>query len=151
LPQRVPGAAFEAETGHPLPPPGHAPVNERPYRPAEGTEAGRRRGGPGVGDDPAEAEETPGYVVHLPVRVDDAESAARLAYTVASSLAFLPELDPGETTVSHADDQNNRRRVFCDLPLPDRSRCPRRYAHPGPCGPVGSDPGGPVPAPRDHP
>jgi hypothetical protein len=53
---------------------------------------------------------------------------------VAVSLGFLPELDAGETTVSTADDQNNRHRVFCDLLLPDRSRCPQRYEHEGPCG-----------------
>ena len=50
------------------------------------------------------------------------------------SLGFLPELDAGETSVSTADDQNNRHRVFCDLLLPDRSRCPQRYEHEGPCG-----------------
>ncbi|MEV0152560.1 hypothetical protein AB0H57_02310 [Micromonospora sp. NPDC050686] len=109
------------------------PVNERSYRrwaePAAevlrfpSRPAGRSRD-----------EEEPGYVIHLPIRVADLATAAALAGTVAVSLGFLPELDAGETTVSTADDQNNRHRVFCDLLLPDRTRCPQRYGHEGPCG-----------------
>nr|WP_184539724.1 hypothetical protein [Micromonospora polyrhachis] len=134
------------------------PINERPYRrpPDPGSPA------PATGETPAPAAtETPapaetsvrpaalascdqqedesGFVIHLPIHVNDLETAARLAYTVAGSLAFLPELDPGETTVSIADDQNNRHRVFCDRLLPDRTRCPRRFEHSGRCEPV--DPG----------
>ncbi|MBY8875425.1 hypothetical protein K7640_26675 [Micromonospora sp. PLK6-60] len=109
------------------------PVNERSYRrcaePA--AEALRPLSRPaGRGRD----EEEPGYVIHLPIRVADLATATALASTVAVSLGFLPELDAGETTVSTADDQNNRHRVFCDLLLPDRSRCPQRYGHEGPCG-----------------
>ncbi|MFC7550531.1 hypothetical protein [Plantactinospora sp. GCM10030261] len=90
-----------------------------------------------------DVEDDPGYVIHLPVRVGNVDSALRLARAVAGALDFLPELDPGETTVSMVDDQNNRRRVFCDLLLPDRSRCPQWYAHRGPCGP---GPAAPTPA-----
>ncbi|SCL21142.1 hypothetical protein GA0070616_2217 [Micromonospora nigra] len=79
-------------------------------------------------------EEVPGYVIHLPIRVGDLASATALAGRVATSLGFLYELDAGETEVSGADDQNNRHRVFCDLLLPDRSRCPQRFDHEGPCG-----------------
>nr|WP_320067882.1 hypothetical protein [Micromonospora sp. RTGN7] len=82
---------------------------------------------------PRDEEET-GYVIHLPIRVADLATATALAGKVAVSLGFLPELDAGETTVSTADDQNNRHRVFCDLLLPDRSRCPQCYDHEGPCG-----------------
>ncbi|MEV4755811.1 hypothetical protein AB0J86_11965 [Micromonospora sp. NPDC049559] len=111
------------------------PLNERSYRrgsdplqhfrPPPHT-AGRAPGG--------REDDEPGYVIHLPIRVHDLAAATRLAYTVAGSLAFLHELDPGETTVSTADDQNNRHRVFCDLLLPDRSRCPQQYEHYGACG-----------------
>jgi hypothetical protein len=108
------------------------PINERSYRrclePAEAIRALVRPGERGPD------EEEPGYVIHLPVRVADLAAATALAGTVATSLGFLSELDAGETTVSTADDQNNRHRVFCDLLLPDRSRCPQRYDHEGPCG-----------------
>ena len=106
------------------------PLNERPYRqPAEALRTLVRPAGP-----PNRDEEEPGYVIHLPVRVADLAAATALAGTVATSLGFLSELDAGETTVSTADDQNNRHRVFCDLLLPDRTRCPQPYEHEGPCG-----------------
>ncbi|GAB3796374.1 hypothetical protein [Micromonospora zhanjiangensis] len=153
LPRRQPGAALEAEVGHPVPPVGTLPLNERvywqvtdpagPFRPS--SRAGVRTVAP-------PSEEDPGYVIHLPVRVGDVEAATRLAYTVAGSLAFLVEVDPGETTVSTVDDQNNRIRVFCDLLLPDRSRCSRRYAHDGPCGQPDPDAeNGAVALPRPRP
>lgn len=123
-----------------------APCNERPYRrPAEPVEPLRMRVRPldrGLDD------EEPGYVIHLPVRVLDLAQATALAGWVADSLGFLPELDAGETTVSTADDQNNRHRVFCDLLLPDRSRCKQRYGHSGPCGEV---PAAPEPRPVSGP
>ncbi|ABP56777.1 hypothetical protein [Salinispora tropica] len=83
---------------------------------------------------PPRDDEEPGYVVHLPIRVADRAAAIALAGTIATSLSFLGAVDAGETTVSTADDQNNRHRVFCDLPLLDRSRCPRPYDHAGTCG-----------------
>ncbi|MEU6022509.1 hypothetical protein [Micromonospora sp. NPDC047134] len=104
---------------------GRLPVNERSYR----------RPVDPPGPEPLEArEEDPGYVIHLPIKVTDLTTATSLAGWVATSLNFLPELDAGETEVSTADDQNNRHRVFCDLPLPDRTRCPQPYDHHGPCG-----------------
>jgi hypothetical protein len=113
-------------------PVGGLPVNERSYRrcaePAEMLRALSRSGERGRDDD------EPGYVIHLPIRVADLAAATALAGTVAVSLGFLLELDAGETTVSTADDQNNRHRVFCDLLLQGRSRCPQRYDHEGPCG-----------------
>ncbi|SCL62092.1 hypothetical protein GA0070606_3560 [Micromonospora citrea] len=110
---------------------GGLPINERSYRRFVDPVEVR------VADRPAARgrdEEEPGYVIHLPIRVADLAAATALAGTVATSLSFLPELDAGETTVSTADDQNNRHRVFCDLLLPDRSRCPQPYEHGGPCG-----------------
>ncbi|GAA2714803.1 hypothetical protein ACFY2R_08545 [Micromonospora olivasterospora] len=108
------------------------PVNERPYRRfADPGEPLRVLGRPA--ERPRD-DEGPGYVIHLPVRVADLAAATALAGTVAVSLGFLRELDAGETTVSTADDQNNRHRVFCDLLLPDRSRCPQPYDHEGACG-----------------
>lgn len=129
-------------------PAGGLPINERSYRRcAEPNEVLRtlNRGG---GRD----EEEPGYVIHLPIRVADLSAATALAGTVAVSLGFLPELDAGETTVSTADDQNNRHRVFCDLLLPDRSRCPQPYDHEGPCGELPTAPEQrPAPRPTSGP
>ncbi|MFI7578201.1 hypothetical protein [Micromonospora sp. NPDC049497] len=108
------------------------PVNERSYRrlaePVDVLHVLDRRGERGRDD------EGPGYVIHLPIRVANLAAATALAGTVATSLSFLGELDAGDTTVSTADDQNNRHRVFCDLLLPDRSRCPQPFEHGGPCG-----------------
>ncbi|MDX5458605.1 hypothetical protein [Micromonospora tulbaghiae] len=116
-----------------------APFNERSYvPPVEGVRTLPRSGGK------RRDEDEPGYVIHLQVRVPDLTAATALAGTVATSLGFLLELDAGETTVSTADDQNNRHRVFCDLLLPDRSRCPQRFEHEGPCGE-------PPPAPEPRP
>ncbi|TDC77672.1 hypothetical protein E1193_22050 [Micromonospora sp. KC606] len=113
-------------------PGGGLPVNERSYRrhaePQEVLRVLNRS------HDRARDEDEPGYVIHLPIRVADLAAATALAGTVATSLGFLAELDAGETTVSTVDDQNNRHRVFCDLLLPDRSRCPQPYDHDGPCG-----------------
>ncbi|MER7418025.1 hypothetical protein ABT346_14795 [Micromonospora peucetia] len=131
---RRPGSGFSGE------PEGSAglPVNERSYRRfAEPVEAVRSVGRPGLG---GRDEEEPGYVIHLPIRVADLRAATALAGTVATSLSFLTELDAGETTVSSTDDQNNRHRVFCDLLLSDRSRCPQPYEHGGPCGEVPTPP-----------
>ncbi|WP_433530238.1 hypothetical protein ACQPYA_29350 [Micromonospora sp. CA-263727] len=115
---------------------GRLPVNERSYRrPADPASAAE----PAAGRD----DEGPGYVIHLPIRVADLAAATALAGRVATSLNFLPELDAGETEVSTADDQNNRHRVFCDLLLPDRTRCPQPYDHRGPCGELP-----PTPEPR---
>lgn len=79
-------------------------------------------------------DEPPGFVIHLPVAAKDLASACRLAAALGGSLAFLPTIDTGGTTVSAEDHQNVRHRVFCDLLLPDRSRCPQRHRHEGPCG-----------------
>ncbi|WP_410814702.1 hypothetical protein [Micromonospora sp. 067-2] len=137
---RRPGSFGEA--GVPV---GGLPVNERSYRrlpePTEVARASR----------PAERtrdDDEPGFVIHLPIRVPDLAAATALAGRVAVSLGFLPELDAGETTVSNADDQNNRHRVFCDLLLPDRSRCPQGYEHQGPCG---ESPAAPEQRPAPHP
>ncbi|WP_431919929.1 hypothetical protein [Micromonospora wenchangensis] len=124
------------------------PMNERSYRRcAEPTEVLRMLGRPG---ERSRDDEEPGYVIHLPIRVADLAAATALAGTVATSLGFLVELDAGETTVSTADDQNNRHRVFCDLLLPDRSRCPQPYDHAGQCGELPTAPEQ-RPAPRPSP
>ncbi|MBX7264798.1 hypothetical protein KIF24_01160 [Micromonospora sp. Llam7] len=116
---------------------GRPPTNERSYRrPAESGTSAEPAGG--------REEDGPGYVIHLPIRVTDLAAATALAGRVATSLNFLLELDAGETEVSTADDQNNRHRVFCDLLLPDRSRCPQPYDHTGPCGEL-------PPAPEQRP
>ncbi|GGO13115.1 hypothetical protein [Micromonospora parathelypteridis] len=136
------------------------PNNDRPRRPGSLFEAGGQVGGQSINErsyrrmpeqaevarapsHPAERardEDEPGFVIHLPIRVPNLTAATVLAGRVAVSLGFLPELDAGETTVSNADDQNNRHRVFCDLLLPDRSRCPQGYEHEGLCGEVPAAP-----------
>ncbi|MDM4721316.1 hypothetical protein QTQ03_17525 [Micromonospora sp. WMMA1363] len=117
---------------------GGLPINERSYRRfAEPFDVVRVLAQ--TADRPRD-EDGPGYVVHLPIRVADLAVATAMAGTIATSLSFLGEVDAGETTVSTADDQNNRHRVFCDLPLPDRSRCPQPYDHGGPCGDVPAAP-----------
>jgi hypothetical protein len=63
----------------------------------------------------------------------DLAAAIRLARVVARSMSFLPQADPGETTVSEEDDQGVRHRVFCDLLLPGGRRCLLRADHDGPC------------------
>ncbi|MEU8156967.1 hypothetical protein AB0B94_25160 [Micromonospora sp. NPDC048986] len=126
------------------------PINERSYRrQPEQAETAR------VPSQPAERtreDDEPGFVIHLPIRVPSLAAATVLAGRVAVSLGFLPELDAGETTVSNADDQNNRHRVFCDLLLSDRSRCPQGYEHEGRCGELPAAPEQrPVPRPASGP
>ncbi|MCO1596795.1 hypothetical protein M8C17_16690 [Micromonospora sp. RHAY321] len=136
-----PGAVGQVDA-----PVGSLPVNERSYRRVpEPTEVARVTSRPA---ERARDDDEPGFVIHLPIRVPDLAAATTLAGRVAVSLGFLPELDAGETTVSNADDQNNRHRVFCDLLLPDRSRCPQGYEHQGPCGEL---PTAPEQRPAPHP
>ncbi|MDG4784309.1 hypothetical protein O7614_32110 [Micromonospora sp. WMMD961] len=131
---RRPGSAVETGGG----PVGGHPVNERSYRRMpEQAEVARTPIHPA---ERARDDDEAGYVIHLPIRVPSLAAATVLAGRVAVSLGFLPELDAGETTVSNADDQNNRHRVFCDLLLPDRSRCPQGYEHEGLCGELPATP-----------
>lgn len=74
------------------------------------------------------------YVIHLPVAVADLAAAQRLARLVARWVSFLPQADPGETTVSEEDNQGVRHRAFCDLRLPGGRRCLLAVDHDGPCG-----------------
>lgn len=80
--------------------------------------------------------EVPRFVVHLAVATADLAGAANLACALVRSLAFLPEIDGGETTVSEEDNQGVRHRVFCDRLLPNRRRCALRHAHAGRCRPI---------------
>lgn len=73
------------------------------------------------------------FVIHLPVVVADLDAAGRMARMVARSLSYLPMVDPGETTVSYEDEQRVRRRVFCDLPMPNGRRCLLAADHDGDC------------------
>ncbi|GAB3984538.1 hypothetical protein V1634_11090 [Plantactinospora veratri] len=84
-------------------------------------------GSPGRGD------AVPGHVIHLPVAVHTLHAATELAARLAESLAFLPELDAGEVTVSAEDAQHERYRVFCDRLLFGSGRCGEREGHRGPC------------------
>ncbi|MDG4788729.1 hypothetical protein O7626_22860 [Micromonospora sp. WMMD1102] len=84
-------------------------------------------GSPGRGD------AVPGHVIHLPVAVATLHAATELAARLAESLAFLPELDAGEVTVSAEDAQHERYRVFCDRLLLGTGRCGEREGHRGAC------------------
>ncbi|XTZ13973.1 hypothetical protein ACQSSU_20970 [Micromonospora echinospora] len=73
------------------------------------------------------------FVIHLPVIASDLPGAVRLARVLARWARVLPYTDPGETTVSHEDEQGVRHRVFCDARMPDGRRCLLRVHHNGPC------------------
>jgi hypothetical protein len=75
------------------------------------------------------------YVAHLPFTAADLPAARHFTGTLARSLAFLDEIDPGEVTVSAEDDQGTRHRVFCDRRLDGGRRCQRRADHDGQCLP----------------
>ncbi|MFY1672188.1 hypothetical protein ACN27G_19840 [Plantactinospora sp. WMMB334] len=83
--------------------------------------------------DAGPGEPAPGHVIHLPVAVSTLDAATELAALLAESLAFLPELDAGEVTVSAEDAQHERYRVFCDRLLFGSGRCGEREGHRGPC------------------
>ncbi|MEQ4304496.1 hypothetical protein ABNF97_24485 [Plantactinospora sp. B6F1] len=89
---------------------------------------------------PGHDDAVPGHVIHLPVAVPTLHAATELAARLAESLAFLPELDAGEVTVSAEDAQHERYRVFCDRLLFGAGRCGEREGHPGACvaGPPGT-------------
>jgi len=86
-------------------------------------------------DDSGRGDAAPGHVIHLPVFVQTLGAATELAAWLAESLAFLPELDAGEVTVSAEDAQHQRYRIFCDRLLTGGRRCGEREAHPGACVP----------------
>ncbi|WFE58245.1 hypothetical protein [Micromonospora sp. WMMD712] len=73
------------------------------------------------------------YVVHLTVAADGLPAARLLARAIGRSLAFLPELVLGETTVSEEGAPDAQHQVFCDRRLGGRRRCVRRVDHAGGC------------------
>ena len=97
-------------------------------------------------DEPGRGE-APGHVIHLRVTVPTLDAATELAALLTESLAFLPELDAGEVTVSAEDAQHERHRVFCDRLLAGGGRCGEREGHAGPCT-AGRDGGAASPRPR---
>lgn len=73
------------------------------------------------------------FVVHLTVAADDLTAARLLARAIGRSLAFLPELVLGETTVTEEGATDPQHQVFCDRRLGGRRRCVRRVDHQGGC------------------
>ncbi|MFY1703621.1 hypothetical protein ACN28G_18090 [Micromonospora sp. WMMA1923] len=73
------------------------------------------------------------WVIHLPVVAPDLPAAQRLARVISRWARILPQVDPGESTVSAEDEQGVRHRVFCDLLLGRGRRCRLRAAHEGEC------------------
>lgn len=121
-------------------PPGRVPLRAGPRWPSGGARRGNaapayvfapaaRRPAARVPDD-----DPPRHVIHLAVAVPTMDDAKRLARRLCATLRAVPELDPGETTVSAEDAQHERHRVFCDVRLPGPARCTRPADHSGPCG-----------------
>jgi hypothetical protein len=73
------------------------------------------------------------FVIRLPVVARDLAAALRLARVMGRSMQLLPQVDPGEITVSYEDDQGVHHRVFCDRLLAPGRRCLLRADHDGPC------------------
>ncbi|WP_428964206.1 hypothetical protein [Micromonospora fluostatini] len=73
------------------------------------------------------------WVIHLPVGAPDLAAAQRIARVIARWARILPQVDPGELTVSAEDGQGVRHRVFCDRLLPGGRRCQLRADHDGDC------------------
>lgn len=85
----------------------------------------------------AGAPDEPRYVLHIPMDAPDLAGALDLAATLATSLAFPPQVHIGETAVSEEGDQRSRHPVFCNRLMPGRRRCLRRAGHDGPCALTG--------------
>jgi hypothetical protein len=83
----------------------------------------------------AGGDESTRYIVHLPVDAPNLPAALDLAASIATSLAFPPQVYVGEAAVSEEGNQRRRHRVFCDRLLPGHRRCVRRAEHEGPCSP----------------
>ncbi|MEN3608500.1 hypothetical protein AAH979_03055 [Plantactinospora sp. ZYX-F-223] len=71
--------------------------------------------------------------MHLPATSADLAGAVDLAYALARSLGFLPQIEAGEgeATVRAEDAPHVRHRVCCDLP--GGRRCALRAGHDGRC------------------
>jgi transcriptional regulator with XRE-family HTH domain len=80
-----------------------------------------------------EADEPVRWVVHIAAGVHTERDALDLADRVATLVGAMPQIDPGEMSVSREDQQLRRVRVYCDRRLTD-SRCTRRTGHAGECG-----------------
>ncbi|SDZ07336.1 hypothetical protein SAMN05444365_105176 [Micromonospora pattaloongensis] len=76
------------------------------------------------------------YVMHVPFTASDLVAAKAFARAAGRSLSYLPELDPGETTVSLEDAQGVRHRVFCDRRLGAGRRCVLPIGHALACAPA---------------
>jgi transcriptional regulator with XRE-family HTH domain len=73
------------------------------------------------------------WVVHIVAGVHAERDALDLADHVATLVAAVPQIDPGEMSVSREDQQLRRVRVYCDRRLTE-GRCTRRTGHTGGCG-----------------
>ncbi|MDM4721039.1 hypothetical protein QTQ03_16075 [Micromonospora sp. WMMA1363] len=80
-----------------------------------------------------DVDDRPRFVVHLTLRAADLAGAHLLARALARSLAFLPELVLGETTVTVDGAPDVHHQVFCDRLLGHGWRCLLRPDHDGDC------------------
>ncbi|MEE6308247.1 hypothetical protein V1634_15570 [Plantactinospora veratri] len=75
----------------------------------------------------------PRYLIRLPATSADLAGAVELAYALARSIGFLPEIEAGQATVCAADAPHVHHRVCCDRRLPGGRRCASRADHDGSC------------------
>jgi hypothetical protein len=73
------------------------------------------------------------YLIHLPATSADLAGAVDLAYALARSVGFLPQIEAGEATVCAEDAPHVHHRVCCDLLVPGGRRCALRAGHDGRC------------------
>lgn len=77
----------------------------------------------------------PRWVVHIPADVTEQATAADLARHIAVLLDALPQIDPGEITLSREDHQLRRVGIFCQKRIKEGRRCGRPADHRGFCQP----------------
>jgi hypothetical protein len=86
-------------------------------------------------------DESPGFVIHIPVTATDATSALDLAYRISKVFGTTPQVDVGCIAISCEDDQSRRQQLYCDrLTGPDRRRCGLRSGHLRECVPRAARP-----------
>ena len=74
------------------------------------------------------------WIVHLVVDLPDGHAVLNLAEQLVMSPGRPPAIQAGETTISRADHESSRHRVFCNRVRTDNSRCPLRFGHHDGCG-----------------
>jgi hypothetical protein len=79
------------------------------------------------------------FVLHVPFTAATLGMALEMAGRISDFLAFLPDIDQGETTVTYEGDQAIHQRVVCNLRLPGGGRCSYRDGHATACASIGDE------------